>query len=76
MFFSTFFCYAAYYLSLRLYSAAQVSSAIYLSPPVTLLWAWLMFDEPLAPLMLLGLAVTPAGVWLTAARQRAPAASG
>ena len=65
--FSTFFAYAVYYLSLRLYSAAQVSSVIYLSPPVTMLWAWLMFGEPLSTLTFIGLAVTLSGVWLTAA---------
>jgi drug/metabolite transporter (DMT)-like permease len=55
-------------MSLRLYTAAQVSSAIYLSPPVTMLWAWLMFAEPLSTAMFLGLAVTLFGVWLTSFR--------
>lgn len=62
--FSTFFCYSVYYLCLRLYPAAQVSSAVYLSPPVTMIWAWAMFDEPLTAAMFAGLAVTFAGVWL------------
>ncbi|AZO53746.1 MULTISPECIES: DMT family transporter [unclassified Mesorhizobium] len=66
--FSTFFCYGVYYASLRLYSAAQVSSVIYLSPPVTMLWAWLLFGEPLSLAMVLGLAVTLFGVWLTSSR--------
>lgn len=66
--FSTFFCYSIYYIALRLYPAAQVSSVIYLSPPVTMIWGWLMFDEPLTGLMFLGLAVTLVGVWLTSAR--------
>ncbi|MBZ9670878.1 DMT family transporter [Mesorhizobium sp. ES1-3] len=66
--FSTFFCYGVYYVSLRLYSAAQVSSVIYLSPPVTMLWAWLLFGEPLSSAMVLGLAVTLFGVWLTSSR--------
>ena len=64
--FSTFFCYSVYYLSLRLYPAAQVSSAVYLSPPVTMLWAWAMFGEPLTAMMFAGLAVTLVGVWLAA----------
>lgn len=64
--FSTFFCYGIYYASLRLYSVAQVGSAIYLSPPVTMLWGWAMFGEPLSTAMFLGLAVTLFGVWLTA----------
>ncbi|MEI9411707.1 DMT family transporter [Mesorhizobium salmacidum] len=66
--FSTFFCYGVYYVSLRLHSAAQVSSVIYLSPPVTMLWAWLLFGEPLSAAMFLGLAVTLFGVWLTSPR--------
>jgi drug/metabolite transporter (DMT)-like permease len=69
--FSTFFCYGVYYMSLRHYSAAQVSSAVYLSPPVTMLWAWLIFGEPLSTAMFLGLAVTLFGVWLTSSRSSA-----
>ena len=67
--FSTFFCYGVYYLSLRLHTAAHVSSVLYLSPPVTMLWAWLMFSEPLSTMMFLGLVVTLFGVWLTTSRQ-------
>ncbi len=59
-----------YYLALRLYPAARVSAVIYLSPPVTLLWAWALFDEPLTLTLGLGLAVTLAGVWLAAAPER------
>ncbi|TPN81875.1 DMT family transporter [Mesorhizobium sp. CU2] len=66
--FSTFFCYGIYYASLRLYSVAQVSSVIYLSPPVTMLWGWSLFNEPLSVAMFLGLAVTLLGVWLTSSR--------
>ncbi|RWA72249.1 DMT family transporter [Mesorhizobium sp.] len=66
--FSTFFCYGTYYASLRLYPAAQVSSVIYLSPPVTMLWGWSMFAEPLSKAMFVGLAVTLFGVWLTSSR--------
>ncbi|MDX8462891.1 DMT family transporter [Mesorhizobium humile] len=68
--FSTFFCYGIYYASLRLYSVAQVGSVIYLSPPVTMLWGWAMFGEPLSTAMFLGLGVTLFGVWLTASRGR------
>lgn len=66
--FSTFLCYAVYYLSLRFFSATQVSSVLYLSPPVTMIWAWLMFNEPLSGIMFIGLVVTLFGVWLTSAR--------
>jgi drug/metabolite transporter (DMT)-like permease len=66
--FSTFFCYGVYYVSLRLYSATQVSSVIYLSPPVTMLWAWAIFGERVTTAMFVGLAVTLLGVWLTSSR--------
>jgi drug/metabolite transporter (DMT)-like permease len=63
--FATFAAYAVYYTSLRLFPVAQVSAAIYLSPPVTMLWAWALFSEPLTPAMFLGLGITFVGVWLT-----------
>lgn len=68
--FSTFLCYTVYYLALRLYPPALVSSAVYLSPPVTMLWAWAMFGEPLSAVMFAGLAVTLVGVWLASTRER------
>lgn len=64
--FATFACYGVYYLCLRLYAPARITSVIYLSPPVTMLWAWTMFGEPLTAMMLAGLAVTVAGVSLAA----------
>lgn len=64
VFLSTFFGYSVYYISLRLYPAAQVASVVYLSPPVTMIWAWAMFGEPLTVAMFGGLAVTFVGVWL------------
>jgi len=56
---------SVYYTSLRLFPVAKVSAAISLSPPVTMLWAWMLFSEPLTATMFAGLAVTLAGVWLT-----------
>lgn len=64
---ATFLCYAIYYTCLRLYSASKVSAAIYLSPPVTMVWGWALFSEPLSITMAAGLAVTLVGVWMTAA---------
>lgn len=71
--FATFACYGVYYVCLRLYSPARITSVIYLSPPVTMLWAAAMFGEPLTAMMLAGLAVTFIGVSL-AARPEAGAA--
>ena len=62
---ATFLAYAVYYTSLRLFPVAKVSAAIYLSPPVTMLWAWMLFSEPLTVALFAGLAVTLIGVWLT-----------
>ena len=39
-------------------------SLFYLTPPVTALMAWALFDERLAPLALLGMAICVAGVFL------------
>lgn len=63
---ATFATYAVYYTSLRMFPVAKVSAAIYLSPPVTMIWAWALFSEPLTATMFAGLAVTLAGVWMTA----------
>lgn len=68
---ATFVCYSVYYLCLRLYPAAQVASVVYLSPPVTMIWAAAMFGEPLSVVMFAGLAVTFVGVWLARARGEA-----
>jgi drug/metabolite transporter (DMT)-like permease len=65
--------YGLYYLCLARYAPARVTSVLYLSPPVTMLWATLLWGEPLTALMMLGTAITLAGVMLTAART--PAAS-
>jgi drug/metabolite transporter (DMT)-like permease len=52
-----------YYL-IRRSAATRVVSLFYLTPPVTALMAWLLFDERLAPLALLGMVVCVAGVFL------------
>lgn len=63
--FSTFAAYSLYYTALRMFPAAKVSAAIYLSPPVTMLWSWALFSEPLTLAMFAGLGVTLIGVWMT-----------
>lgn len=62
---ATFATYSIYYTALRMFPAAKVSAAIYLSPPVTMIWAWALFSEPLTLFMVAGLAVTMLGVWMT-----------
>jgi len=50
------------YLLIQRGAATQVTSLLYLVPPSTALMAWLLFKEPLTPMMLLGMALTALGV--------------
>ncbi|MBC7956618.1 MAG: DMT family transporter [Cytophagales bacterium] len=50
------------YLLIQRGAATQVTSLLYLVPPTTALMAWVLFQEPLTPLMLLGMALTALGV--------------
>jgi drug/metabolite transporter (DMT)-like permease len=52
------------YFLIRHQAASRVVSLFYLTPPFTALMAWLMFDEQLSLLALLGMAVCVAGVAL------------
>jgi drug/metabolite transporter (DMT)-like permease len=52
------------YFLIRHQAAARVLSLFYLTPPVTALMAWLMFDERLSLLALFGMAICVAGVAL------------
>ncbi|MBF7143613.1 MULTISPECIES: DMT family transporter [Pseudomonas] len=66
--FSTFGGYGLYWVCLRRGSATRVSSVLYLSPPITLIWAWAMFGEPLSWQMVAGMAVSTLGVgWVVRA---------
>jgi drug/metabolite transporter (DMT)-like permease len=61
---STFGGYGLYWLCLRRSTETRVTSVLYLSPPITLLWAWAMFDEPLSLQMGVGMVITAIGIWL------------
>jgi drug/metabolite transporter (DMT)-like permease len=52
------------YFLIRRQAATRVVSLFYLTPPLTALMAWALFDERLAPLALLGMAVCVVGVAL------------
>ena len=52
------------YFLIRRSAATRVVTLFYLTPPVTALMAWLFFDERLAPLALVGMAICVAGVFL------------
>jgi drug/metabolite transporter (DMT)-like permease len=47
-------------------AATQVTSLLYLVPPVTALMAWALFGEALGPGVLAGLALSAVGVALVA----------
>ena len=59
---ATFGSWSLYYLALQRSSPARVTAVLYLSPPVTMIWAWAMFGEPLSWAMAGGLAVSLAGI--------------
>ncbi len=52
------------HLLIRRGAASRVASLFYLTPPVTALFAWVLFDEPLGPLALAGFAAAAVGVFL------------
>lgn len=56
--------YGLYWACLKRSSATRVASVLYLSPAVTLGWAWAMFGDPLSWQMALGTLVSLGGVWL------------
>ncbi len=53
-----------YWLCLRQSTETRATSVLYLSPPITLLWAWAMLDEPLSWQMGAGMAISAIGIWL------------
>jgi len=66
VFVATFGAWSLYYIALRKSSPARVTAILYLSPPVTMVWAWIMFDEPLSWEMAGGLAVSLVGIVIVA----------
>lgn len=67
---STFAAYGLYWACLRRTSATRVGSLLYLTPPVTMAWAWLMFGEGIGWTMLTGLIVSLCGVVLASTSRR------
>ena len=51
-------------LLIRSGSATNVASLFYLTPPVTALLAWALFDETLSLMAMAGMAIAVTGVWL------------
>jgi len=61
---STIGGYGLYWLCLKRSTPTRVASVLYLSPALTLVWAWAMFGEPLSWLMGLGTVISGLGIWL------------
>lgn len=60
----TFGGYGLYWICLRRSSATRITTVLYLSPPVIMIWAWAMFNEPLSWLIAIGMAISSAGIWM------------
>jgi drug/metabolite transporter (DMT)-like permease len=70
--FSTLGGYGFYYLCLMRSGTVRTSSLIYLTPPVTLVWAWAMFGQPMSLYTWAGLLLCLAGVWLARGERLPP----
>lgn len=62
--------YGLMFVLLRLLPAARVASLTYLSPPVTMVMAWLVFGETLTLASIIGLGIAAAAVALTLTARR------
>ncbi|WVN41446.1 DMT family transporter [beta proteobacterium MWH-UniP1] len=51
------------FVMIRNGAATQVTSLLYLTPPTTAVMAWILFDEPITLLTVLGTLLTVWGVW-------------
>ncbi len=63
------------YLLIHRGEATAVASLLYLVPPCTALMAWFMFGESFTPLMMIGMALTVAGVAIVVRPSPRPASS-
>jgi len=70
VFVATFGAWSLYYLALKKSSPARVTAILYLSPPVTMIWAWIMFSEALSWSMAGGLVVSLLGIVIVAKAQK------
>jgi drug/metabolite transporter (DMT)-like permease len=56
--------FTLFYILIRRGAASKVASLFYLVPPLVAIEAWLLFGEALAPIAILGMAITAGGVAL------------
>jgi drug/metabolite transporter (DMT)-like permease len=66
---ATFGGYGCYLLTLRRLGATGVSTLLYLTPPTTMVWAFLMFDERIGWISLAGTLACAVSVWLVLSRR-------
>eukprot|EP01037_Dinobryon_pediforme_P015639 gene15639-15786_t len=66
VFVATFGAWGLYYIALRKSSPARVTAVLYLSPAVTMIWAWMLFGEPLSWAMAAGLIISLIGIVIVA----------
>jgi drug/metabolite transporter (DMT)-like permease len=67
--FSTFIAYLSLWMLLRVMTATHVAALVYLEPPVTLVWAALMFGDAIQASTYIGVAVVVAGLILVRLKQ-------
>lgn len=61
--------YGFYWLNLTLGSVTRVSSLLYLTPPVTMIWAFLMFGETIGFFTIMGMLLCFIGVWIISQKE-------
>lgn len=71
--FSTFVAYLSLWMLLRVMTATRVAALVYLEPPVTLVWAALMFGDVIHGATYVGMAVVVAGLLLVRVKRPAVA---
>lgn len=75
--FSTIGGFGLYWMCLQRTSPVRVATLLYLSPPVTMVWAALMFGDPVTIAAITGFGVCLLGVWIaqrSAGNPQAPCA--
>ena len=76
VFLSTLGGYAMFVYVTRTRGATVASVLLYLTPPTTMLWVWLMFSVPITVIAVVGMAISAIGVTMVLRSRSAAAAQG
>ena len=76
VFLSTLGGYAMFVYVTRTRGATVASVLLYLTPPTTMLWVWLMFSVPITVIAVVGMAISAIGVAMVLRSRSAAAAQG